>query len=37
MYIETEASKFIEKVDFAVIKIGDDHAILFTKVNVVTI
>ena len=33
MYIETEASKFIEKGDFAVIKTGDDHAYYLLKLT----
>ena len=33
MYVETEASKFIEEGDFAVIKTGDDHAYYLLKLT----
>ena len=33
IYIETEASKFIEEGDFAVIKTGDDHAYYLLKLT----
>ena len=33
MYIETEASKFIEEGDFDVIKTGDDHAYYLLKLT----